>query len=200
MAAHLALRFGLACNSAGGGHHARWAHGAGFCVFNDVAVSIRALKAVGLIERALVIDCDVHQGDGTADIFRDDRTVFTFSIHGQKNYPTRKINSDLDVGLPDGTGDEAYLEALRETVPSLIRSHGADIVFYNAGVDPHKEDRLGRLNLTDTGLRERDRYVIGVARENLIPVVCVVGGGYSNDIEALAERHAGLYRVASEFV
>jgi acetoin utilization deacetylase AcuC-like enzyme len=199
LAARLALTHGIACNTAGGGHHARRRHGAGFCVFNDVGVAVHALRATGEIERALVADCDVHQGDGTADVFSDDPAVFTFSIHAEKNYPTRKVASDLDIGLPDATGDGAYLDALREALPGLIDRHRPDIVFFNAGVDPHRDDDLGRLALTDNGLRERERMVIGAARDKGLPVACVVGGGYSKDIEALARRHAGMYRVAAEF-
>lgn len=200
LAARLALQTGIACNTAGGGHHARRRHGAGFCIFNDVGIAAHVLKAAGEIERALVIDCDVHQGDGTADVFEDDRTVFTYSIHAEKNYPVRKVASDLDVALPDATGDAAYLAALRETLPGLIDRHRPDIVFFNAGVDPHVDDNLGRLALSNAGLRERDRFVIGTARDKGVPVACVLGGGYSKDIEALAQRHAGLYRVAAEFV
>lgn len=200
LAARIALANGIACNTAGGGHHARRGQGAGFCVFNDVGVAAHTLLASGEIGRALVVDCDVHQGDGTADVFAGNSEVFTLSIHAEKNYPVRKRASDLDIGLPDGTGDGDYLDTLRAVLPGVMDRHGADIVFFNAGVDPHYQDTLGRLALTDNGLRERDRFVIGTARDRGLPVACVVGGGYSNDIEALAQRHAGLYRVAAEFV
>lgn len=200
LAARIALANGIACNTAGGGHHARRGQGAGFCVFNDVGVATHALLTSGEIERALIVDCDVHQGDGTADVFADNPEVFTLSIHAEKNYPVRKRASDLDIGLPDGTGDEDYLSTLRAVLPDVMDRHRADIVFFNAGVDPHHQDTLGRLALSDNGLRERDRFVIGTAREMELPVACVVGGGYSDDIEALAQRHAGLYRVAAEFV
>ncbi|MEM8813111.1 MAG: histone deacetylase [Pseudomonadota bacterium] len=199
MTARLAIEEGIACNTAGGSHHARRAHGAGFCVFNDVAVAIRVLRADGLLERTLVIDCDVHQGDGTADVFADDNHVFTFSIHAEKNYPVRKIASDMDIGLPDGTGDAGYLDALAGALPRLIARQEPDIIFYNAGVDPHEDDRLGRLALSDVGLRDRDRLVIETAREAGIPIACVIGGGYSHDVDALARRHAGLYHVAATF-
>ena len=162
-------------------------------------MAVQTLEATGEIERALIVDCDVHQGDGTADLFAIDPAVFTFSIHAQKNYPVRKVASDIDIGLPDGTGDADYLRALADALPDLIESHRPDIVFFNAGVDPHRDDDLGRLDLTDLGLRERERVVIGAARERNVPVACVVGGGYSKDIEALALHHAGLYRVAAEF-
>jgi len=199
LAAELALEFGISCNTAGGGHHARHRQGAGFCVFNDVAIAIRVLQQQGKIERALVVDCDVHQGDGTADIFFDDPSVFTFSIHADKNYPTRKRPSDLDIGLADGTGDADYLLELRNKLPLLMRNHRPDLVIFNGGVDPHHDDHLGRLRLTDDGLQARDRFVIELARSSAVPIACVVGGGYSKDMEILARRHAGLYRVAATF-
>lgn len=196
----LALQHGIACNTAGGSHHARLEQGAGFCVFNDVAVAIRQLQADGLIERAMVVDLDVHQGDGTAAIFARDDSTFTFSMHAEKNYPVRKHPSDRDIALPDGTGDEAYMEALRAALPMLIEAAVPDIVFYNAGVDPHCDDRLGRLALSDTGLEARDRFVIDTVRECGLPLAGVLGGGYSDDVDVLARRHATLHRVASEFV
>ena len=194
---YLALEHGIACNTAGGSHHARRAQGAGFCVFNDVAVAIRVLQADGAIRRALVIDLDVHQGDGTADIFQGDPDIFTFSMHSEKNYPLRKVPSHLDIGLADGTGDEAYLAALGETLPGLLESDGWDIVFFNAGVDPCLGDRLGRLALTREGLRRRDLYVIETVRAAGIPLAGVLGGGYSTDIGELADRHLTLHRTAS---
>lgn len=200
MTARLALDRGLACNMAGGSHHARRRQGSGFCVFNDVAVAIRVLQADGAIERALIVDLDVHQGDGTADIFAGDGRVFTFSMHAEKNFPTRKIASDLDIGLPDGTGDDAYLAVLRESLPGLLDRHRPDIVFFNAGVDPHAEDRLGRLALTDEGLAARDRFVIETVRMAGLPLACVLGGGYMEEIDRLARRHTILHRVAAEFV
>ena len=199
LAAQLALEHGIACNTAGGSHHARRAQGAGFCTFNDVGVAASVLLAAGDIERALVVDLDVHQGDGTADIFSGNQAVFTFSMHGARNYPTRKIPSDLDIELPDGTGDEAYLEMLAEYLPGLRAASNPQLVFYNAGVDPHRDDRLGRLNLTDNGLARRDRAVIGFFRQHDIPVCGVIGGGYSFDIDAVARRHSILFRTAAEF-
>lgn len=196
----LALDHGIACNTAGGSHHARAAQGAGFCVFNDVAVAIRVLQADGAIERALVIDCDVHQGDGTADIFAGDPSVFTWSIHAEKNYPVRKIPSDVDIALPDGTGDDAYLETVREAVPAALDRFGPDIVFFNSGVDPHRDDRLGRLALSDRGLLERNLFVIDAVRSRGIPLAGVLGGGYADDVTVLARRHALLHRAAGEFV
>ena len=200
MAARLALDHGLACNAAGGSHHARFMQGAGFCVFNDVAIAIKVLQAEGLIERALVVDLDVHQGDGTADIFRADTSVFTLSVHAGRNYPQRKIPGDLDIALPDGTSDEAYLAVIAETVPDAIDRHRPDIVFFTAGVDPHRDDRLGRLALSDEGLMRRNRLVIDAVRRRDLPLVTVLGGGYSDDIDALARRHLGVFQVAAAFL
>ena len=195
--ARLALEYGLACNTAGGSHHAFAGHGAGFCLFNDVAVAIRVLRAEGLIGRALVVDLDVHQGDGTAAIFREDPDVFTFSVHCEANYPHRKGASDLDVGIPPGTGDAVYLSVVETHLPTLLARHRPDIVFYNAGVDPHAEDKLGRLSLGDAGLARRDRFVVETCRGAGVPTACVVGGGYADDVDRLAHRHAGLHRAAA---
>ena len=199
LTARLALEFGIACNTAGGSHHARRAHGAGFCVFNDVAVAIRALQAERLINKVLVVDCDVHQGDGTADVFSDDASVFTLSLHAERNYPVRKVASDCDVPLPDGCGDVDYMIALTSVLPGIVERFNPDLVFYNAGVDPHGDDALGRLALTDEGLGQRDHYVIDQIRSRGIPLACVIGGGYSKDIEALAMRHAILHHTADGF-
>ncbi|WP_416355207.1 histone deacetylase [Aureimonas phyllosphaerae] len=199
LAARLALERGIACNTAGGSHHAAREGGAGFSVFNDVAVAASVMLADGEVGRVLVFDCDVHQGDGTARIFADDRRVFTLSIHGERNYPHPKAVSDLDLGLPDKTGDEDYLAVLPELLATAFDRAHPDIVFYNAGVDPHVDDRLGRLSLTDTGLAERDRRIIGFFRDRDVPVAGVIGGGYSRDIEALSRRHSILHRVAAAF-
>ncbi|MBO9546110.1 histone deacetylase [Caulobacter sp.] len=196
LAARLALEHGIACNTAGGSHHASAESGAGFCVFNDVAVAARRLLAEGAIGQALVVDLDVHQGDGTARIFEGDPSVFTFSMHAEKNFPHRKAVSDLDVELADGTGDQAYLEKLEEILPALLGSVRPDIVFFNAGVDPHADDKLGRLSLTDDGLARREAYVLGACLSLEIPVVGVIGGGYDADIDRLAARHAILHRTA----
>ena len=195
---YLALEHGIACNTAGGSHHARRLHGAGFCVFNDVAVAIRVMQADGAIRKALVLDLDVHQGDGTADIFQADPDVFTFSMHSQKNYPVRKVPSHLDIGLPDETGDEDYLKRLRIVLPDLLSRERWDIVFYNAGVDPYENDRLGRLKLTREGLRQRDRYVMENVKAAGLPIAGVLGGGYSTDIDELADRHVTLHRTARD--
>ena len=199
LAARLALQHGIACNMAGGSHHARRSGGAGFCTFNDVGVAASLLIAEGLAARVLVVDLDVHQGDGTADIFAAEPRVFTFSMHAEKNYPVRKLASDLDIGLQNGTGDEAYLSRLEQVLPILGTYARPDIVFYNAGVDPHVEDRLGLLALSDDGLRRRDEAVIGWFRASGVPVVGVIGGGYSDDVAALAARHAILFEVAAGF-
>lgn len=195
MTARLALEHGIACNTAGGSHHARREQGAGFCVFNDVAVAIRVLQADGAIARALVIDCDVHQGDGTAHIFAGDPSVVTVSLHAASNYPVRKAISTLDVALPDGMEDDAYLAALDAALEEAL-AHRADIVFYNAGVDPHADDRLGRLAMTDAGLAERDRRVIAAVTARGLPLAGVLGGGYMADLDALARRHTILHCVA----
>ena len=200
LAARLALASGLACNTAGGSHHARRAHGAGFCTFNDVGVAAKLLLRERSIENAMVIDLDVHQGDGTADIFQDDPRVFTVSVHAEHNYPNEKIASDMDVALPDKVKDDAYLEIVEDMLPKALDGRKPDIVFYNAGVDPHEADRLGRLSLTDEGLARRDRAVIGFFRERNIPVCGVIGGGYGHDAEEIARRHAILFKTAREFV
>ena len=190
LAARLALAHGLAGSAAGGSHHARRAGGAGFCIFNDVAVAARALHAEGAIRRALVVDLDVHQGDGTADCLAAAPDLFTLSIHAEKNYPVRKIAGDLDIGLPDGLDDAGYLAVLEARLPPLLDALAPNLVFYNAGIDPHRDDRLGRLALSDAGLSARDRFVVGAARARGIPLVAVIGGGYGPDIDALAARHA----------
>ncbi|MAZ18605.1 MAG: histone deacetylase [Ahrensia sp.] len=200
MAARLALEHGVACNTAGGSHHAGRMQGAGFCTFNDVGVAAHVLLADGEISNALVLDLDVHQGDGTADIFSDDIRVFTASVHADRNYPHVKQISDYDLGLPDGMEDLAYLKTLALVLEELRDRITPDIVFYNAGVDVHRDDRLGRLSLTDHGIEQRERMVFAHFRQRGIPVCGVIGGGYSKDIEAIALRHVILHRVASEFV
>ena len=198
LTARLALEHGLACNTAGGSHHAFAEQGAGFCVFNDVAVAARVLLAEGRIERALVVDLDVHQGDGTAAIFEDDERVFTFSMHCRTNFPLHKRTSDLDLALDAGLEDHAYLALLAEHLPGLLEEVRPDLVFYNAGVDPHVDDRLGRLALTEDGLYRRERLVLESCRASGVPVAGVIGGGYAPDLEQLARLHTILPRVASE--
>ena len=195
--AELALERGLACNTAGGSHHASRDGGAGFCVFNDVATAAYAVLDRGLSSRILVVDLDVHQGDGTASIFAEEPAVFTFSMHAEKNYPSRKALSDLDLGLPCGMGDEAYLALLRDTLPRLLDQHQPELVFYIAGVDPHESDALGRLKLSREGLFTRDLYVLETARAHGAAVAGVLGGGYGQDVPAIADLHAQLHRAAA---
>lgn len=197
-AAREALRDGFAGNLAGGTHHAFADRGNGFCVFNDIAVAALALQREGLIERALVVDLDVHQGDGTASIFSGDASVFTFSMHGAKNFPFRKQRSSLDVELPDGCGDAEYLAALGEHLPRVLDSAGAQILFYQAGVDPLEHDALGRLKLTQDGLRRRDRLVLRAARDRGLPLVLTLGGGYAKPIALSVEAHLGTWREARD--
>jgi acetoin utilization deacetylase AcuC-like enzyme len=200
-AARAALHEGVAANLAGGTHHASAHKGAGYCVFNDIAVAARLMQAEWHrtrrnLLRVAVIDLDVHQGNGTAAIFRDDPTVFTLSMHGARNFPFRKEPSDLDVDLPDGCTDEPYLRALDEALAELWRRHEQTppgLVFYLAGADPHKGDRLGRLKLSTAGLAERDRRVLAAARERRIPVVISMGGGYGRIIEDTVEVQFGTY-------
>ncbi|MEO0760979.1 MAG: histone deacetylase [Pseudomonadota bacterium] len=197
LAALMALERGIAANSAGGSHHAGPEGGAGFCVFNDVAVAITNLLAQGAPGRILVVDCDVHQGDGTARIFADDPRVFTLSIHAANNYPAEKAISDLDVALPDGMGDDGYLAALAPALDRAVAAAAPTLVFYNAGVDVWSGDRLGRLGLSLDGIRARDAHVLGTLRARGLPVVGVIGGGYDHDPEALAERHAVMFEEAA---
>jgi acetoin utilization deacetylase AcuC-like enzyme len=198
LAARLALEHGLACSTAGGSHHAFAGYGAGFCVFNDVAVAAQVLLAEGLVRRVLVIDLDVHQGDGTAAIFSGDSRVFTLSVHCRANFPVRKQQGDLDVALDPGTGDRDYLAALETLLPPLLDRLRPDLAFYNAGVDPHEADRLGRLALSDQGLFAREAFVLETCRRRRLPLACVVGGGYAPTLEELVARHAILHRVARD--
>jgi acetoin utilization deacetylase AcuC-like enzyme len=200
LAARLALEHGLACNTAGGSHHAFAGHGSGFCVFNDVAVAARVLLAEGAIARALVVDLDVHQGDGTAAICADEPRVFTFSMHCRTNFPLHKQTSDLDLALEPGLADEAYLALLADHLPGLLEQVRPDLVFYNAGVDPHVDDKLGRLALSEEGLWRRERYVLATCRAAGVPVAGVIGGGYAPDLEQLARLHAILPRVARDLI
>ena len=187
----------VAANLAGGTHHAFRDRGEGYCVFNDVAVAATVLLRDGAIARAAVIDCDVHQGNGTAAIFRDNPAVFTVSLHGAHNYPFRKEVSDLDVTFEDGAGDEEYLAALHHHLPRVLAVERPDLVFYLAGADPYEGDRLGRLKLTVAGLRARDRFVFETCRERQVPVVVTMSGGYALDIDAIVTIHANTIREAA---
>jgi acetoin utilization deacetylase AcuC-like enzyme len=191
------LTDGYSSNLAGGTHHAFSDRGEGFCVLNDVAIAIRAMRARKLIERAAIVDCDVHQGNGTATIFAGDADTFTFSMHGANNYPLFKAQSTLDVELPDGTSDAAYMETLASHLPSVFQSD-PEIVFYLAGADPYRGDKLGRLALTIDGLRERDAYVLRECYKREIPVVTVMSGGYGKDINDTMEIHCNTIRMVKE--
>lgn len=197
-AARWALQEGVAVNLAGGTHHAGPDWGQGFCVFNDAAVAARTLQAEGLVERVVVLDCDVHQGNGTAAIFADDSSVFTFSIHGAKNFPFKKEPSDLDMGLADGAGDAVYLTALAEGVTVALGAGRVDLVIYLAGADPHEDDALGRLSVTKAGLAERDRFVLATCRARGLPVAVVMAGGYGREIENTVAIHYETVRLAKE--
>jgi len=191
-----ALRTGWGGNLAGGTHHAFASEGSGFCVFNDIAVAILWARSLGRIERAAVIDLDVHQGDGTAHIFEHDPQVLTTSIHCRVNFPFRKQRSKIDIELPAGAGDEQYLEALASLLPEVLR-WSPEIVFYQSGVDALASDALGRLKLSHEGLRRRDRQVMEAVREHAIPFVITLGGGYSKPIELTAMAHANTFRTAA---
>jgi acetoin utilization deacetylase AcuC-like enzyme len=196
MAARAAVEDGLAANLAGGTHHAFADHGEGFCVLNDVAVAIRVLQRQRHVETALVVDLDVHQGNGTAAIFEDDPHVFTFSMHGERNYPSRKMRSRLDVGLGDGIGDDDYLSLLTRHLADVLQQFTPDIVFYLAGVDPAHGDRYGRLALSDEGIRRRDRHVLESCFGRGLPTVITLAGGYAATPERTAELHAIVFREA----
>jgi len=196
-AARAALDDGVAANLAGGTHHAFADRGEGFCVFNDVAVGARVLQRDEHANRVVIVDLDVHQGNGTAAIFSGDPSVFTFSMHGDKNFPFKKEVSDLDVPLADGTGDDEYLSLLRTHLPDVLNRHQPDFVFYLAGADPFEGDRLGRLKLTIDGLRRRDEIVIEACTTARLPMAISMSGGYADDVEAIVTIHANTIRVAS---
>ena len=189
-AAAAALADGVAASLAGGTHHAGPDWGEGYCVFNDTAVAAREMQARGAVRRVLIVDCDVHQGNGTAAIFADDETVFTLSIHGERNFPLRKHPGSLDVGLPDGTRDDAYLAALEAALATALSRSRADLALYIAGADPYEGDRLGRLALTKTGLAARDEMVLDACWNDGLPVAIVCGGGYCADLESIVDIHA----------
>ena len=198
LAAKLALEYGCACNTAGGTHHAFPNYGSGFCIFNDLAIASRVLQHRGLVNKILIIDLDVHQGDGTAWIFQNDDSVFTFSMHCEANFPGRKQHSDLDVPLPVGLDDDGYLQILASHLSDLLTQVKPDLVLFDAGVDTHASDRLGKLSLTDYGLYRRERMVLSTCKAAGYPVASVIGGGYGKDISALVYRHSLLHRAAQE--
>lgn len=196
-AARWAVEHGLGMNLAGGTHHAFPGHGEGFCVFNDVAVAIRVLQREGLIRRAAVIDLDVHQGNGTHAIFAGDASVFTFSMHGGRNYPFNKVPGCIDIELEDGTDDDTYLALLDDSLPRALAATSPDIVFYLAGADPHEGDRLGRLRLTFDGLARRDAMVLSACREIGLPAAITISGGYGRDIADTVQVHVNTVRIAA---
>lgn len=200
LTAALALEHGLACNTAGGTHHAFADHGSGYCLINDLAVAARWALAEGGVRRLLVVDLDVHQGDGTAVLLADEPRAVTFSMHCADNFPARKQASDRDRALPRGTGDAAYLAALAEELPALLARHRPELVLYDAGADVHAGDRLGHLALSDAGLAARDGYVLRTCRAHGAATAAVIGGGYDRDLAALAARHAQLHRAAADCV
>ena len=195
-AAHAALDDGVAANLAGGTHHAFADRGEGFCVFNDVAIAARVLQQHRLARRIAIVDLDVHQGNGTAAIFGGDPSVFTFSMHGDKNFPFKKEVSDLDVPLADGTGDDEYLSLLQSHLHNVLNRHQPDFVFYLAGADPFEGDRLGRIKMTIDGLERRDAMVLEACTRAWLPVAISMSGGYANDIDAIVTIHANTIRVA----
>jgi acetoin utilization deacetylase AcuC-like enzyme len=196
-AARIALHDGLAANLAGGTHHAFPDRGEGYCLLNDIAIAVRCLQRDGWLQRAAVLDCDVHQGNGTAAILGDDPDVFTFSIHGANNFPLHKVAGTLDIALPDGSGDAEYLEALAPALAKILAEFRPGLLFYQAGVDPLAGDRFGRLGLTREGLRRRDRLVLEACREANVPVAITLGGGYHPDLEQTVEAHCDTVRIAT---
>ena len=198
LAAQLALRRGIACNTAGGTHHAFPSYGSGFCIFNDLAIACRTLQTQGIVKTVLIVDLDVHQGDGTAFIFQGDDSVFTFSMHCGVNFPGTKQQSDLDVPLPVGMGDDEYLQTLANYLPDLLSQVKPDLILYDAGVDPHIGDKLGKLALTDTGIYRREMQVLSTCIAGGYPVACVIGGGYADDMKSLVYRHSLLHRAANQ--
>lgn len=193
-----ALKYGMALNVAGGTHHAYTNKGEGFCLLNDIAIASNYLLNHQLTRKILVVDLDVHQGDGTAEIFADNQEVFTFSMHGKKNYPLKKQKSDLDLSLEDGTDDRTYLKLLQHHLPKLIDSVEPTFIFFQSGVDVLATDKLGRLSLSIQGCKERDRFVLERCKSNDIPVVASMGGGYSEKLSDIIEAHANTYRLAQD--
>ncbi len=198
-AAIMALQDGISGNLAGGTHHAMPSYGEGFCVYNDVAIAIHVLKQAKWIQKVLVLDCDVHQGNGTAEIFKSDDNVYTFSIHGEKNYPFVKPPSTLDIGLPDGTSDTEYLITLDAALNKIFSDFKPDLVFYLAGIDPLKTDHFGRLSLTLNGLKEREHLVIDTVTQKEIPIVLLLSGGYAPSLQETVEAHALMFEASKMY-
>jgi len=198
LSAKLALKYGLACNTAGGTHHAFPSYGSGYCIFNDLAIASRVIQRLNLARKILIVDLDVHQGDGTAFIFQNDESVFTFSMHCEVNFPSTKQVSDLDIPLPVGMEDEDYLQTLANHLTDVLTTFKPDLVLYDAGVDTHISDRLGKLALTDTGIFRREMQVLSTCIAERYPVACVIGGGYADDLNSLVYLHSLLHRAASQ--
>ncbi|WP_178991018.1 histone deacetylase family protein [Winogradskyella schleiferi] len=197
-ASEFALEHGIAMNIAGGTHHAYSNRGEAFCMLNDQAIGARYLQNKGLAEKILIVDLDVHQGNGTAEIFKHDTSVFTFSMHGKSNYPFKKEISDLDIALENDTDDTTYLKLLKDTLPKLIQEQQPDFIYYLCGVDVIASDKLGKLGLSVEGCKARDRFVLEQCKSNQIPVMCSMGGGYSPDIKTIVEAHANTFRLAQD--
>ncbi|WP_440919351.1 histone deacetylase family protein [Candidatus Pelagibacter sp.] len=199
LASKLAINYGISCNTAGGSHHANYDGGAGYCVFNDVAVAAHYLLKRGLANKILIVDLDVHQGNGNSDIFKENRNVFTFSMHSKTNYPAKKSISDLDVELEDNTEDDTYIKTLKHNLVELNQEN-FDFVFYIAGVDIHFNDRLGKLNISDQGVKLRDELVVENFYSKRIPFCGVLGGGYNKDFEKLVELHSLLHQTCAKYI
>lgn len=197
LTSELALQYGLACHLAGGTHHAHPSHGAGFCIFNDLAVAALALVNSGKAKKVLILDCDVHQGDGSIAFFKDRTDIVPVSWHCEENYPTTKQTGGVNIAIPKGADDDVYLSILKETLPKVLAEHQPDFIFYDAGVDVHKDDRLGHVNMTDDGILQRDKYVIQTCVEQGLPVACVIGGGYDRQEEKVAWRHSLVHQAAN---
>jgi len=199
LASKLALEHRIACNTAGGSHHANFDGGAGYCVFNDVAVAANYLLNKGLVKKILIVDLDVHQGNGNSDIFENNKNVFTFSMHSKSNYPAKKSKSDLDIELEDNTEDQKYIETLKDSI-QLLNKQKFDFVFYIAGVDVHFNDRLGKLKLSDDGIKKREEIVIGNFFSKKIPICGVLGGGYNKNFDKLVELHSILHETCARYI
>jgi acetoin utilization deacetylase AcuC-like enzyme len=199
LASKLALEHRIACNTAGGSHHANFDGGAGYCVFNDVAVAANYLLNKGLVKKILIVDLDVHQGNGNSDIFGNNKNVFTFSMHSKSNYPAKKSKSDLDIELEDNTEDQKYIETLKDSI-QLLNKQKFDFVFYIAGVDVHFNDRLGKLKLSDDGIKKREEIVIRNFFSKKIPICGVLGGGYNKNFDKLVELHSILHETCAKYI
>jgi acetoin utilization deacetylase AcuC-like enzyme len=198
LTSELALQHGLACHLAGGTHHAHPSHGSGFCIFNDLAVAALAMVESGKANKILILDCDVHQGDGTIAFFKDSTNIIPVSWHCEENYPQIKQTAGINIAIPKGANDQEYLSILQNTLPAILAEHQPDFIFYDAGVDVHQDDRLGYVNLTDDGIFARDKYVIETCVALNLPTACVIGGGYDRQEEKVAWRHSLLHQAADQ--